>query len=117
MLLFDCLYNLTKKFKVDISAKNSEDKIFPSEYFECLNSFLTGVNKINPSNEEEITMFNNILEPIVNFIKNPGKFKYYQKLVSLMENYIKFFDRIEELSALILNNLKLILEEDKTTIK
>ena len=116
-LLFDCINNLTKKFQTDFLRQNSENKLFAREYFDCLTSFLKGVNKINLSNKEEIKKFNDILDPILNYIKNPKKFKYYEEIVSLMEDYIICLDGINERSALVLKSIKLILEEEKTTSK
>ena len=116
-LIFDCLSNLTKKFRIYFLSQNSENNLFAREYFDCFTSFLTGVNKLNPSNKEEIKKFSDILDPILNYIKNPKKFKYYEELVSLMEDYIKCLDGINERSALVLKNIKLILEVEKTTSK
>ena len=116
-LLFECIINLTKKFQKDFLRQNSENKLFGREYFDCLNSFLTGVNKIAPNNKEEIKKLNEILDPIINYIKQPKKFKYYEELVSLMEEYIKCLDGVNERSALVLKSIKLILDEEKTTSK
>ena len=114
-LLFQCINNLSKKFKNQFLKQNPENKLFSGQYFNCLNSFLTGKNKINPENKEEIKKFNEIFDPILSYIKNPKKFNLYDELVSLTEDYIKAFNGINERSALVLKNLKLILDIEKTT--
>ena len=90
------------------------NKLFNNQYFSILNSFLTGKNKINPENKEEIKKFNEIFDLIVNYIKNPKKFPLYDELVSLTETYIKAFNGINERSSLVLKNLKLIIDEEKS---
>ena len=114
-LLFECINNLSKKFQNQFLKQNPENKLFSGQYFNCLNSFLTGKNKINPENKEELKKFNNIFDPILNYIKNPKKFNLYEELVSLTEDYIKAFNGINERSALVLKSLKLILDYEKTT--
>ena len=114
-LLFECINNLTKKFLGQFLKQNPENKLFSSQYFNCLNSFLTGKNKINPENKEEIKKFNEIFDPVLSYIKNPKKFNLYEELVSLTEDYIKAFNGINERSSLVLKSLKLILDYEKTT--
>ena len=114
-LLFECINNLSKKFHKQFLKQNPENKLFSGQYFNCLNSFLTGKNKINPENKEEIKKFNEIFDHILNYIKNPKKFNLYEELVSLTEDYIKAFNGINERSALVLKSLKIILEYEKTT--
>ena len=114
-LLFECINNLTKKFLGQFLKQNPENKLFSSQYFNCLNSFLTGKNKINPDNKEEIKKFNEIFDPVLSYIKNPKKFNLYEELVSLTEDYIKAFNGINERSSLVLKSLKLILDYEKTT--
>ena len=114
-LLFQCLNNLTKKFiKQFVQQKMENNKLFNNQYFSILNSFLTGKNKINSENKEEIKKFNEIFDLIVNYIKNPKKFPLYDELVSLTETYIKAFNGINERSSLVLKNLKLIIDEEKS---
>ena len=114
-LLFECLNNLSRKFHKIFLAQNPENKLFCSQYFNILNSFLTGVNKLDPNNKEEINQFNAIFDPILNYIKNPNKFLLYEELVSITEDYIKTLNGINERSALVLKNIKLILDKEKST--
>ena len=51
---------------------------------------------------------------MINYIKNPKKFVLYEQIVSTMEEYIKCLQGINEESALILKNIKLIIEKDET---
>lgn len=114
-LLFECMNNLSKKFQKNFLGQSTENKLFANQYFNILSSFLTGKNKINPENKEEIQNFNKFFDPILNYIKNPKKFSLYEELVSITEDYIKAFNGINERSALVLKNIKLILEKEKTT--
>ena len=111
--LFECLNNLSKKFQKQFLGQISENKLFFRQFFNCLNSFLTGKNKINTENKEEINRFNIIFDPILNYIKNPKKFQFYEDLVSLTEEYIKALNGINERSVLVLKNIKLILDSEE----
>ena len=111
-LLFKCMNNLTKKFIEQYSNQNQGNKLFFNQYFTILNSFLTGLNKISSENKEEITKFNELFDPILNNLKNPTKFIYYEQLVSTAENCIKCFDKINERSILVLKLIKIILDKD-----
>ena len=114
-LLFECLNNLTKKFIREFVKSNSANKLFINQYFNILNSFLTGKNKINPENKEEINKFNEIFDNILNYIKNPKKFNLYDELVQLTETYIKAFNGINERSSLVLKSIKTIIDQEKST--
>ena len=114
-LLFDCMNNLSKKFHKLFLGQNCENKLFANQYFNILSDFLSGKNKIDPENKEEIKKFNEFFDPILNYIKNPKKFMLYEELVSITEDYIKAFNGINERSALVLKNIKLILDQEKTT--
>lgn len=114
-LLFECMNNLSKKFQKHFLGQSTENKLFANQYFNILSSFLTGKNKIKSENKEEIQKFNKFFDPILNYIKNPKKFNLYEELVSITEDYIKAFNGINERSALVLKNIKLILEKEKTT--
>ena len=72
---------------------------------------------MNCNDKEEIEKFNNIFDPVLNYLRNPKKFQFYEEIIFLMENYIKCIDGINEQSAFVLKNIKLILEEDRTTSK
>ena len=114
-LIFECLNKLSRKFQKHFLGQSSENKLFSSQYFNILNNFLTGINKLDPNNKEEIKKINEILDPILNYIKNPKKFLMYEDLVSLTEEYIKALNGINERSALVLKNIKLILDKEQTT--
>ena len=113
-LVFESINYLTKKFQKIFLNQNEENKLYLSQYFTIISSFLLGVNKINPGNKEEIAKFNEYFGPIIKYIKNPKKFLLYEHLVSTMEEYMKCLGGINEESALILKNIKLIVEKDKT---
>ena len=113
-LIFDCINNLSKKFLSQFLNQNDEHRLFLNQYFSIITSFLTGENKIIQGNKEEIDMFNKSFNPILNYIKNPKKFLLYEQIVSTTEEYIKSLDGINEESALVLKNIKTILDKDST---
>lgn len=114
-LVFDCLTNLSRKFQKNFLSQNDECKSFCSKYFHILLDFLSGNNKINAENKEEIKKFNEIFDHILNYIKNPQKFLFYESLVSITKEYINNLKGINERSALVLKNIKIILAKEKTT--
>ena len=111
-LIFECLSNLTKKFIDNYSKQNNENKLFYNQYFNIISSFLLGENKILSNNNEEISKFNEIFDPILNYINNTKDFLYCDQLVSTIEKCIKCFDGINERSILVLNNINNILIKD-----
>jgi hypothetical protein len=113
-LVFECIDNLTKKFITIFLGNNEENKLFLNQYFTIISSFLLGVNKLVPEKKDEIELFNKFFLPVINYIKNPKKFVLYEQIVSTMEEYIKCLQGINEESALILKNIKLIIEKDDT---
>ena len=113
-LLFECINNLTKKFLKIFISSNDENKLFLNQYFTIISSFLSGINGLNNENKEEINKFNEIFNPIINYIKNPKKFLLYEHLVSTMEEYTKNIQGINEESSLILRSIKSIVEKDET---
>ena len=111
-LIFECISNLTKKFIDSYSKQNNENKLFYNQYFNIISSFLLGENKICSDYDEEISKFNEIFDPILNYIKNPKDFDYCDQLISTMEKCIKCFDGINERSILVLKNINNILIKD-----
>ena len=111
-LIFECISNLTKKFIDSYSKQNNENKLFYNQYFNIISSFLLGENKIWSNYDEEISKFNEIFDPILNYIKNPKDFDYCDQLISTMEKCIKCFDGINERSILVLKNINNILIKD-----
>ena len=111
-LIFECLNLLTKKFLLLYIGQNNEKQLYFGQYFTIINSLLTGENKISPENKEEISKFNEYFDPVINYIKNPSKFIYYEQLISNVEQCIKSFDGINERAILVLKSIKLILQKD-----
>ena len=111
-LLFECIANLTKKFIGNYSKQNSENKLFYNQYFNIISGFLIGENKILSNNNEEISKFNEIFDPVLNYINNTKDFDYCDQLISIMEKSIKTFEGINERSILILKNISNILDKD-----
>ena len=114
-LLFECLNNLSIRFHKEFLKNNQESKIFCNHFFIILKSFLTGKNKLNISDKQEISKFNEIFEPILNYIKNPKKFDLYDEIIITTEEYIKALSGINKLSATVLKSIGDILELEKST--
>ena len=114
-LIFECIQNLTKKFIVLYTNPNNKNKIFLSQYFTIINSFLKGINKILPENKEEISKFNECYDQILNFIKNPTQFSYSEQIITNVGQSIKCFDGINDRSILVLKSIRIILEKDSCT--
>ena len=115
-LIFDCLNSLSKKFLLlYVGQNNDKNHLFFPQYFTIINSLLTGKNKIEPENNEEISKFNEYFDQILNYIKNPKKFIYCEPLISNVQQCIKSFDRINDRSILVLKSIKIIQENDSTT--
>ena len=74
-LLFECLNNVSKKFQKYFLKNNKYYKILGIHCFNIFRNFLTGKNKINNTDKHEIQKFNQIFEPLLNYIKNPKKFE------------------------------------------
>ena len=109
-LIFDCLNNLTKKFQTLFVKVTNDNKLYLTQYFSIIKSFLNGKNKISSENKEEINKFNQIFDQVLNYIKNPKKFSLYEDIVSISEDYMKGFNYIDERSVLVLNNIKVIID-------
>ena len=115
-LIFECLENLSKKFReIFIKKSNNENKLFIDQYFTIISSFLSGKNKLDPANLNEIEKFNHIYEPILAYIKNPKKIPFYEGLVSTTEEYIKTLKGVNTISATVLKNMSQIIEMEKNT--
>ena len=79
---------------------------------QCFNffiNFLTGIN-INNIDKLEIQEFNQIFDPLLNYIKNIKKFELYDELILTGEDYIKVLSGINNFSILILKNIKIIID-------
>ena len=115
-LIFECLENLSKKFKeVFIKKPTNENKLYIDQYFTIISSFLSGKNKLDPANLNEIEKFNHIFEPILAYIKNPKKIPFYEGLVSTTEEYIKALKGVNLVSATVLKNMSQIIDMEKNT--
>ena len=114
-LIFNCLNSLSKKFLLLYVQQNNQNQLFFPQYFTIINSLLTGKNKIEPENNEEISKFYEYFDPVLNYIKNPKKFIYYEPLISNVQQCIKSFERIEERNILVLKSIKIIQEIDSAT--
>ena len=109
-LLFECLNNISKKFQNYFLKNNKDKKIYGIQCFNIFRNFLTGKNKINNTDKHEIQKFNQIFEPLLNYIKNPKKFELYDELILTGEDYIKALNGINNFSTLILKNIQIIID-------
>ena len=110
-LLFKCIDKLWKKFQNTLSFENN---FFKKQYFNILSGFLTGINKINPENSQEIKKFNEIYDSLLIYIKNPKEFLFCNEILTISADYIKALRGINEKNFLILKSIKLIIEHERT---
>ena len=99
-LLFECLNIIKKKI---FGNKNEK---FYNKYFIILRGFLIGINKIDKSDIEEIQMFKDIFEEIINNIQILNPFELYiNEFLSTTIEYIKLLGGINEKCIHVLYNL------------
>ena len=99
-LLFECLNIITKKI-----FGNKTEKFY-NKYFIILRGFLIGINKIDKSDVEEIQMFKDIFEEIINNIQILNPFELYiNEFLSTTIEYIKLLGGINEKCIHVLYNL------------
>jgi hypothetical protein len=104
-LLFECLRILTIKFEKNKYEK--DNRSFLKSYFTILITFLTGVNKINPEEKDEIKKFDKIIKPIIDIIPNIGKYFLNEEIIGMFDCYMKCFNGINYITV---NILKTILD-------
>ena len=109
-LIFECIDNLTIRFKEESSTKNLS---FHKYYFSFLNSFLTETNKMNCQDKEEVKKFNNIINFISNIVEDLENYELYNKLIEFSTSYIKCLNGINNVNIKILKKIGLIIEKEK----
>ena len=114
-LIFECLSNLSKKFQKEFLKNNQESKVFCNQFFTILRSFLSGKNKLNNLDKQEIAKFEQIFSPILEYIKNPKNFDLYDELISTTEDYIKELNGINILSTTVIKSLGIIIDMEQCT--
>ena len=86
-------------------------KIIPY-YFNILKNFLKGINKIQ--NQNEIKMFSEMIEPIVNYIKNSKKIDFEEDIILLVNDLMVSCKAILPISYLVFQNLESICNKNST---
>lgn len=116
-LIFECLNNLYKKYQKEIETGTGEieNKMFVNQFFIIIRRFLTGKNKLNVSDKQDIVIFNKIFEPIVICISNTKRHEIYDEIIEVTEIYIRELKGINNISALVLKNITNILDLEKVT--
>ena len=114
--IFVCLEKLTKRFIEENEAGDRNSQLYCPLYFSIITSFFTGINKINIDDfkyAEEITKFNKIFKPILDFLNELNMFIYYENLIKSMINYIKCIQGINEQITNILLIIPDVIEKDR----
>ena len=126
-LLFECLKNLTKKFRNDFLEREYllkektdnnnviTDGLFPEIYFETIIDFLKGINKINSSDKNEIKQFDEFFEEIIKEVQVQNNPRYHEEILRVTQEYIKILNGINHLSAIVLKNIIDFLDQEKYT--
>ena len=120
--IIKCLENYTAKLKIIVNTNykylNKEDELrnktlFISQYFNIIQNYLKGENKLGILNQNELFQFNKIIFPIISYVSQPKKYSFYEDIVTLGEYYIKALNSINEISIQILNSLYTLINLDK----
>ena len=112
-LLFDCFNNLKNQI---IKEGNEINKV---QYIETLKSFFTGINKLNVSDDEEIKIIQQFLKDILNYLNKNIKFEYFDELIQVIHEYMKFLNNIDNICETVFTYIKLNLNsktEKKITL-
>ena len=109
-LLINCLENVISRFRNEFSRVNSDFcNLYISVAFKILRSFLSGVNKIR---QNEIEEFSKMIEPIVNYIKNPQKNEFVDDIIILINDLNNSYEMILPISLIVFENLELICKNN-----
>ena len=120
--IIKCIEIYTEKLKIiantNIKYLNKEDELknktlFISQYFIIINNYLSGENKFDILNQNEIIQFNRIISPVILYALAPQKYSFYEDIVILGEYYIKAINSINEISIQILDSLYSMIKFDK----
>ena len=120
--IFLCLNTFTNKFLSIVLNKNnisnvsadneSQNKaVFINQYFTIIKDLLTGENRLKSN---EIKDFNDIILPLIDFIKEPTKYTFCDEIIEIGEYYIKCINNIDIISMKILENMYPIISNEKT---
>jgi hypothetical protein len=120
--IFLCLNTFTNKFLSIVLNKNnisnvsadneSQNKaVFINQYFTIIKDLLTGENRLKPN---EIKDFNDIILPLIDFIKEPTKYTFCDEIIEIGEYHIKCINNIDIISMKILENMYPIISNEKT---
>ena len=109
-LIINCLENIINRFKYEFSKVNSDfGNLYISVAFKILRSFLSGVNKIR---QDELEKFSKMIEPIVNYIKNPQKTEFVDDIIILINDFNNSFEMILPISMIVFENLETICKNN-----
>jgi len=115
--LYNCLSELTKRFITENDTGDINSQIYCPLYFSILSSFFNGVNKIDITNNnyrKELAKFDDIFKPALDQMSDIYKFLYYENLVKAMTDYVKNLQGINESSAVVLNSMFNIIDNERT---
>ena len=112
-LIFEYINNLTIRFEKENSKEDQKDESFLNRYFSILNSFLTGINKINNQDKEEIKKFDKIISPVINIVKDLENYKLYNELIEFSTTYINCLNGINNANIMVLKKIGVIIENEK----
>ena len=114
--VFNCLNIFTNIFINTVNNKLFENDcdnrvIFINKYFNLINNFLKGENKLN---KNEIKLFDDIISPVISLIAEPNKYSFSDEIIYIGECCMKSINDINDLSIKILDNLYLLINTEKT---
>jgi hypothetical protein len=114
--IFTCLEKLTKRFQEEFEKGDNNSQLYCPLYFSIISNFFNGVNKININGTnfpEEFTKFNNLFQPIFDYLNDINSFIYYENLIKSMTDYIKNYQGINDQISNLINIMPMVIERDR----
>ena len=113
LIVFPFISEITKKIEKDINnssnLKNSNSQII---FGKCFN-IIINILKKNPIHEDKINEFENIIENIFSYIKEPEKIDFDDEIINIITEEIKNLNKITSLSIKLLQLLIPIIKKEQ----
>lgn len=115
--LMNALNRVVTRLKREILANNTQ---YIEKNFQILINFLRGVNSFSQKPEENLENIKNFQEmilPLVNYIKNPKKIEFEEELITLVDEFLKANKNVNEVCVLMLPYLNLVCQKNEMILE
>ena len=115
--LMNSLSRVVTRLKREILANNTQ---YIEKNFQILINFLRGVNSFSEKpNEiaENSKKFQEMILPLVNYIKNPKKIEFEEEIILLVDEYLKATKNVDEACTLLLPYLNLVCQKNEMILE